>query len=180
MPVSRAVSKKRCKCLVEPIEPVFQRLQETYAAFPRIRCEQLALSTEDGEVTLHRVSGSRSADPEWVNQLASFDREVIMRHSHLVEDLEERLATATVPSVTLGTLVSRCELSHIDLLHSDLEGFDDQAIQQIDFASEWAPRAILFEHRHLSDKQRTHVERLLSSNGYRVTAGEADTFARRT
>jgi FkbM family methyltransferase len=134
--------------LVEPIPDLFERLVENYPGASTLTFENAALGTTNGSITLWVVR-PRMGDPDWADQLASFDKEVVLRHRNEVPQLDDRLEHVEVESLTLPTLVRRHDLQTIDLLHVDAEGFDLQVLDQVDLTAEWAPRSVIFEKKHL-------------------------------
>lgn len=164
--------------LVEPLPEPFRRLTETYDGVEGLRLLRAAVADVDGTVPIYGVE-PRPDDPSWVDQIGSLDREVVLSHWRAVPDLRSRLTATEVRAVRLGTLVSECELRRIDLMHTDVEGFDHHVLRQIDFAAPWAPRHLLYEHKHLTAVDAGDVESLLRRHGYRLWRLADDTFARR-
>ncbi|HAM00780.1 MAG TPA: FkbM family methyltransferase [Acidimicrobiaceae bacterium] len=153
--------------LVEPVPDVFGRLQANYHGVPDLAFENVAIGEQDGEAILYSVTPGPD-DPYWTNQIASFDKAVILSHRDTITALEDRVEELRVPTLTLNTLVSRHQLTALDFLHIDVEGFDQEIIKQIDFRAGWAPRFIIFERQHMSRKTHRQVRRLLRGAGYRL------------
>ena len=152
--------------LVEPLPEFFDRLVANYRGVPGLVFENAALGTTDGAATLYMVD-PRPGDPYWVGLLASFDRDVILAKADVLADVAERLVAVTVETVTLKTLVGRCGLDTIDLLHVDAEGYDDKVLEQIDFSAAWAPAFIIFEREHLDRASWRRTRTRLNDAGYR-------------
>ena len=164
--------------LVEPVPALYEQLVSNYAEVPNLEFENAAIGTSDGTVTLYSVE-PRSGDPYWVGLLPSLDRDTIISHGALVPGIEERIEESQVPSLTLPTLVARHNLSTIDLLNVDTEGFDYEILKQIDFASTWAPAYIVYECRHFDRTTDRAARRMLRTAGYRLADIWPDVLAYR-
>lgn len=165
--------------VVEPLPDLFERLEATYRGVPRVRAIRAAVSATSGITTIYRVEGHLADDPPWADQLASFDREVIMKHSHAVRNLSERVKPVDVPTITWDDLRAIVGPIVIDLLHVDTEGHDYEILRRIDWAALHAPTAVLYEHKHLSAIDSELSQRMFESAGYSVTVGAGDTFCER-
>ena len=152
--------------LVEPIPELFEKLKANYADVPGLAFENAAVGDRDGCSRLYGVR-ARAGDPYWVDQLSSFDRSTVLSHAAVLEDLESRIVEIPVETLTLPSLVRRHDLTSVDLLHVDVEGFDFEVLRQIDFAAEWAPRFVIFERQHLDRATDARARRMLRHAGYR-------------
>jgi FkbM family methyltransferase len=163
---------------VEPVPQVFERLRASYADVPGVSCIRAAIAAADGSVSLYRVD-PRPGDPLWVDQIASLDKEVLLRHEDQVPGLADRVVEVDVPAHTLPSLVRAAALEHIDLLHTDVEGYDLEVVNQIDFGAAWAPSYLIFELRHLDRGAAREAARMLRTRGYRLLTVWPDRFAYR-
>jgi FkbM family methyltransferase len=164
--------------LVEPIPYLFERLMANYDGVPGVRFANVAIAGESGHTTIYTVD-PMPADPDWVTQIASLDRDVILRHANEITDLDARIVPLEVESLRLETLVDRFGLSAIDLLHIDAEGFDHEIIRQIGFNKPWAPRFILFEIKHMDLGNFRRTKLRLKNAGYRLVNMWPDALAYR-
>ena len=121
----------------------------------------------------------REGDPEWADQLGSFDRDVVMKHAIRIPDLAARIEEMSVPCAPFGQLLSDHGITRLDLLHIDTEGYDFEILKTVDFAGPTAPGAVLYEHAHLSPGDVAAAELLLRAAGYRVVPMARDTYAER-
>ncbi len=136
--------------LVEPVPYLFERLRKRYEGRPG--CRLLNVAVNDGSEADFFWVGPQARQthpdfPEWVEQLGSFNRSHIL--SHLDGSLEPYIESVRIRGVRLMELFEQCGLREIDLLHTDCEGCDWDAVSQLDFEAV-LPRAILFEHKHLA------------------------------
>src|SRR5262249_45640730 len=125
--------------LVEPQPKVFRRLLENYAGQPNLVFENVAISHTDGTVKLYTVRDERCQD-----YLASFDEAVIRKEVASARDIE----TLSVPALSLQTLMKKHDVSRLDILQIDAEGFDGEILHMIDFSST-RPTLIRFEYHHI-------------------------------
>ena len=140
--------------LVEPIPYIFAKLKANYPDKDRFELANVAIG-EDGKVPFYYVDKAAINDlpdlPYWYDQLGSFDR------AHIVKELdgvlEPYIRSMEVESLHLGSLLDRYEISKIDVLHIDAEGYDWKVLQQLDL-SRFRPAFILCEHHHLSHDER--------------------------
>ena len=160
--------------LLEPVPELYQRLLQTYAEYRRIRCAQLAIGREDGELTLFRIRDCTGL-PRWAEQLASIHLHVIKSHSELIPELRDRIMAEKVPCLTIDTLCDRFNIDHIDLAAIDTEGFDLEIIHQIlDIGQR--PAVLLFEHKHVCEDEYEKLAARLHAGGYTLHADDSDTL----
>jgi FkbM family methyltransferase len=177
-PLFAAFSRTRWSgLLVEPVPHLYERLAEQYRDRPGVRLERAAVSKQDGEAALYRLRSVPGKTPEWFDQLASLDREVLLKNRSAIPEIESLVIEERVPTVRLDTLLARHSISHIDLLVIDTEGHDYEILRAFDFGRFW-PVLLMFEHQHLSPGDKTAAVALLAAHGYRCQeTPEGDTIA---
>ncbi len=153
--------------LVEPMPALFEQLVANYEGVTGLRFFQVAIGGGEGTMTMYSVD-PRPEDPDWVVQLTSFDRDVVMSHSDELSQLDSRIFTVEVESRTVASLIAEAGLTKVDLLHIDAEGFDDQIIRDLPLTARWAPQFLIFEKKHLGRTRYSDLRRLLRQAGYRV------------
>jgi FkbM family methyltransferase len=164
---------------VEPVPALFARLRASYPDAGRFSFANVAISDRDAAMKFYSVTEDARSQlgdslPYWFDQLGSFNREHILRH--LDGRLEPYVVEIDVKAVTLDKLLREHGVERVDLLHSDTEGHDLIVISGLDF-SRFSPRAILYEHRHLSADDQKKALALLEAHGYVSTEFEGDTLA---
>ena len=164
--------------LVEPVPRLFEKLKANYQDVSGVRAANVAIGPVDGIATLYDVPGV-PGDPDWVEQIASLDREVVLRHAYAVPDLERRIVPTEIESVRLSTLVTREGITAVDVMHIDAEGADDEIIRQIDMNAPWAPRYIVYESKHLDPGRYVANRTRLRAAGYSVVSIWPDELAYR-
>ena len=80
-PLAGAFSKTRWSgLLVEPVPHLYEALVTRYHDRPGVRVERAAVSSSDGEAPLYRLRSVPGQTPEWFSQLATLNREVLLKH----------------------------------------------------------------------------------------------------
>ncbi len=163
--------------LIEPQKDAFERLKTNYSGFRNFQFVNAAISDHDGYSNLFRIRpGARG--PEWLHQIASFDRNVLMWHAHMAPNLESMIETEQVRCLTFETLFKEIGIKGVDLLQVDAEGFDAEILRLFNLPVR-KPAIVRFEHKHLSIADHERSIGLLVSQGYRVAASASDTLAYR-
>jgi len=162
--------------LVEPMPDAFDRLREAYKNEPQVILENVAVAQSNGTKTLYHLRRDAPGLPTWAPMLASFDREVVLRHGAQIPGIADLIATTDVRCLTLSSLLSQTGLGQVDLLQIDAEGWDFEILKLIDF-TQIKPAIINYEHAHLNQDDWDAAVGLLVRNGYRVGIGPYDTVA---
>ncbi|MCF6311076.1 MAG: FkbM family methyltransferase [Verrucomicrobiales bacterium] len=143
-PASRAL-------FVEPVPYLFARLQENYKDWSQYAFENSAIN--DGSKAIFYWIGVEAVGnvidlPEWYSEINSFDKEHIVT---LLPRCEPYIQEVEIEGITLADLFGKHEISGIDILHIDTEGYDFKILSQLDLRK-YLPRAILYEHKHLGEE----------------------------
>jgi FkbM family methyltransferase len=167
--------------MVEPVPHVFARLERNYGELERVNLEPAAISTEDGEVSVYYVGPADPAEhaPGWWDAIGSLSRDQVIASGGPIPDLENRIRSATVPSLTFASLCAKHGLDKVDLLLVDTEGHDLEILSSIDFEHH-QPRLVVYENFHLSPADRAAAKSLLEGFGYATMDEWLDTWALQT
>jgi FkbM family methyltransferase len=171
------VARKWTGVMIEPVPYLFDRLRRSYSAVEGIRFLNAAISDHNGTQRLYYLpeDPDNSTLPPWYDTLASFRKDVILRHQKEIPDIEERLAILEVPCITFETLCRDQEIESVDLIHIDTEGYDFEIIKSIDFGL-LRPKIVIFEHYHLDLNDYTACTDHLGSLGYEHVSIGMDTI----
>jgi FkbM family methyltransferase len=161
--------------VIEPQKDAFERLKANYACFPHFHFVNAAIADHDGCSTLYRIKPD-ARGPEWLHQIASFDRNVVMWHARMVPNLASMIETEQVRCLTFETLFKELGIGYVDLLQVDAEGFDAEILSLFDIPAR-KPAIVRFEHKHLSIADHEKSIGLLVGQGYRVATSAGDTLA---
>ena len=91
-------------------------------------------------------------------------------------DPSERIKSEEVMVISPQTLLNRYNISNIDLLQIDVEGYDFEVIKIFDIQIT-QPKAIIFEHIHLSEQDMELCVAHLKNCNYAVRRFDANTLA---
>jgi FkbM family methyltransferase len=161
-PACEYVLTGRMKCLlVEPIEASFQKLRKLYDGKPNVHLMQCCVGHSDGTQTMFKVRQGSKHHNMGTGGLASFDKGHLLRHGIRKDEIEE----VNVPCLTLKSLLAKFQLTKIDILQIDTEGFDAEVIKMA-LTLDNTPDCINFENTHLSLETKTALYDLLTRNGY--------------
>ena len=96
------------------------------------------------------------------------------------EEIEERLITIEVPTLTIDSLLAETEIEPVDVLQIDIEGFDLEALRLFDVPRRLPP-IVSYERTNLSTHDKEADVSLLIDAGYSVSDGvnTRDTLAYR-
>lgn len=161
--------------VLEPQKDAFERLQANYARFPHFHLVNAAIADHDGFASMYRIHPDAQG-PAWLHQIAGFDRKVLMRHAHMVPNLESMIVTEQVRCLTFATLFAELGVERVDMLQLDAEGHDAELLRLFDVPSR-RPAIVNFEHKHLSVADHEKSIALLVGQGYRVAGSVSDTLA---
>lgn len=154
-PIHRLIlQKSKWKVMfVEPVPYLFEELRSNYPVSDRFIFENVAVNNGKEE-TFYYVDkkANQYLDlPPWYNQLGSFNKAHILKH--LDGRLEPYLHQLEIEGINLNNLLSRNKIEYLDFLHIDTEGYDWKILSQLNL-DKFKPAIILFEFKHLGDKER--------------------------
>ncbi|MGZ5503981.1 MAG: FkbM family methyltransferase [Chthoniobacterales bacterium] len=165
-PLVAAFEKTRWSgLLVEPVPHLYEALVARYRDRPNISVARAAISTRDGEALLYRLREIPGETPQWFSQLATLDRNVLLKHRDSIPNIESLIVEERTPTVRLGTLFEKHDVKRIDFLVIDTEGHDYEILRDFDFAR-FHPTLLMFEHQHLTAHDKAAAYALLKARGY--------------
>lgn len=150
--------------LVEPIPAVFELLQFNYRRNRKLKFENCAVGREEGIADFYTTPKEKF----W-NHYGSSQRSSLLPQSGY-EKIQVRL-------MPFESLTKKNDLTKIQLIHTDTEGYDFEILKQIDF-NRYQTEVILFEHIHLG-KQLEECYTYLKKLGFELMIGDQDTLAHR-
>jgi FkbM family methyltransferase len=176
--------------LVEPLVDVYENeLKVTYASVSNILLANVALAATEGQLPFYRVAISRA---RWATGLSGFRKENIQAHIEngyiqrrasedglqLPSNLDAIVETIFVPTTTVEKLFKSHDVSRVDVICIDTEGFDFEVLKLIDF-TRYRPDIVIFESKNLSDDDYTSAKRMLEGAGYFLYWDGGDTLGTR-
>jgi FkbM family methyltransferase len=136
-----------------------------------------AIAEKDGTVELYSIKpGVRG--PDWLAGTASFDKKIVLQALKSSRDPESFIYAESVKAITFDTLFRTYDISTVDLLQIDAEGFDGQLLKLFDLRAR-KPAIVRFEHLHLKPNEYEATLEALIENGYKIALSENDTLGYR-
>lgn len=150
--------------LVEPVQEYFEQLKENYDNRDNLIFENVAIAEEEGEKEIYRIPSEiiGTEVPEWANGISTF-----LPNGGAIQGLKDKTVTETVSCVKYSTLVSKHNITRIDVLQIDAEGYDYEIFSQI-WETGVRPRLINIEVVRMNLDDQKHVRELLLSEGYKL------------
>src|SRR5262249_47218781 len=90
--------------------------------------------------------------------------EVILSNKNDVPEIETHIVEDRIASISFHSLIARYKPPRIDLIVIDTEGYDLEILRQLDLIR-FRPDLIVYEHKHLNERERTIAADLLIANG---------------
>ena len=164
---------------LEPLPDLFAQLQKTYRVFPKVKSLQIAIHATAAEAVIYRVDPKRLKElPPWAKGIASFDE----GHHRKSGIADEFIIREPVPCMSLMALLAEHNISELDLLQIDTEGYDAEIIGQIDF-TRTKPALIKFEtgfdYSIMPEEVFGGIKVRLQNEGYEFFQEAADVIAYR-
>ncbi len=179
-PINRLAKRNRSwrGVLVEPVDFVFKRLVSNYRGDARFQYVNKAVGTEMEKKPFYHLAevpanGSGRPLPFWYDQIGSFDKNHIL--NLLGPENEPRIRTTMLDVVPLQSILDECGIEHLDVLHTDVEGYDWQVVKQLDL-SRYRPAIIQFENKHVSAAELKDADAALHAAGYELHSDATDTL----
>jgi len=179
-PLRSLVTHKRVNAqggVVEPIPRFFGLLEKNYSNYPSIKPLNIAIHNDQRSAHLYYVDEREVKDlPAWALGIASFNR------SHLIRSgvPEDKIQSQEVPCKRISEVYQDLQLSRLDLLQIDTEGYDAAIIRGLDF-TQINPRIIHFEHGLrdglMSEFEFFSLVDFLNAQGYQVLPEDYDAIA---
>lgn len=157
--------------LVEPQPEAFRLLNENFSDVQGAILENVAMANVDGVMPLFRIKTEYHHSFRLAPQLASFDKQHLLnalsiKHLEgLPEDKEACVESIDVPCLTFASLLKKHQITKLDVLQIDTEGFDWEIVKMVNF-NQLKPTLINFEIAHLSFSEINEAIDLLSTQGY--------------
>jgi FkbM family methyltransferase len=168
--------KKWHGIFVEPQRKPFEQLVRNHEGLEHLTFINAAISDTPGSRPLYVIVDEAGAPIASLAGLASF-RAAPVKHAHRKVASQypgSRVASTEVTCTTFAEVLA--EVSYLDLLQIDAEGYDLELLRLFDF-ERFAPPIVHFEHRHLSRGDLDAAVTLLGEVGYRMLREEYDVTA---
>jgi len=159
--------------LVEPQPQVFQQLLKNYEQEKQLAFENIAISDKDGTVGLF-VADHRDETAN-LTVFASLKKDALIRglDNPKAAGVQVQVQEVEVPSLSVQTFLAKHRITKIDLLLTDVQGYDPEVVEQF-LACGVKPTIIHFEHCHTARPALDALYGKLVEHGYRFNELEID------
>ncbi|MEN8247338.1 MAG: FkbM family methyltransferase [Bacteroidota bacterium] len=174
--------------LVEPQPYVFETyLKKLYRKSNLIIPYNCAIDNSNGTRNMYKLSFSNA---RWATGLTTFDRDVLEKaidsghvagHAQksgieLPQNRQDYITEEAIETITPESLLKKHNISNVDLLAIDTEGYDFEVIKMFN-VPKLKPRVIVYENMILSDKDKKEAATFLEEAGYLTRNIKKDTVA---
>lgn len=167
-PIHSLILKNNWKgILVEPDTINYKKLIESYSSNRGLIFENLGIGPENGEMTFYKLSNITTNDPDWYDQVGSFDKKTFIKNIEVVPGLIERLSVETLQVITFEELLEKNGFSTVDLLHTDTEGYDYKILKSINF-SKYNIKIVFFETDWMTQYELREIILFLRNFNYSI------------
>jgi len=163
------------KILVEPVPYNLLELKENTKNIQNIFIEESAISNRDEKKLFYSIKRSSmdKLKKHWASGIGSFDKKHILNHKSKRFDVSEvDIDEILINCLSFSSLVKKYEVTSIDKLIMDVEGYEYDLLKSIDYNS-IEIKKILFEKKHFDGtfkegKKLEEVINLLEKQGYKI------------
>ena len=148
--------------LLEPIKKYFLDLQSNYSNYDNVKFENSALSTNNEILFLYKVN------PEYFNKygtlsngISSFYKEHLLKHGIK----EKHIVQEKVNQIGFEDLLKKYNISKLDLLLVDTEGYDCHIVNDFFKIKKIRP-IIIFEWSHIKNIEFENTLNIIIKNNY--------------
>ena len=152
--------------LVEPLNFHNKNINKCYKNIDCKVIDNIAvtdnLNIDEIDFYYHLNDGDMELEPHRSFEIASADKSHLIKHGKLDDS---NMVQVKVPAITINNLFQKHNLTEIDLLFIDAEGFDGKILLDIDF-NKYKIKYIVFEFTH--ESKITEVRKYLSKNNFNL------------
>jgi FkbM family methyltransferase len=147
------LEQKNKVLLIEPVNYNLQSLKNRFKNINNIFFENVGVSDEKKQIKFYYVKESsvKKLGKEWGTGIGSFKKKHLLdHHRKRFKIIESDIEEVNVKIVVFNDLVEKYNISEIEYLFIDTEGYDYQIIKSIDF-NKTKINKVKFEYKHLDD-----------------------------
>jgi FkbM family methyltransferase len=151
--------------LVEPLKDHFESLKQNYSNSEGLIFENVAITEESGTRKINRIPTKVVNDndlPNWGLGASSFYTD---RNALEWDEIKPHIVREEVDCLTLPELLNKHNITEIDVLQIDAEGYDYHILKQLDF-DKFHPYIINLEIVNLPKSERNECRKLLDKYNY--------------
>jgi len=149
--------------MVEPVADHFERLKINFKVFDNIKFENSAVTEKTGQAQITRIPVNLIGNklPEWADGISTLKTEPHM----MINRYSDFAVKETVNTISVKDLISKYNITRIDLLHIDCEGYDFQIFEEL-WQHGFRPRVIKVEKVYFTDKEISDTLSMLAYSKY--------------
>lgn len=137
-------------CFVEPVPYMFEQLKANYLYEDLdLVFVNTGIHNQKKSQQFYYLRENIDHLPYWYNQLASFDKELIISHQSKIPSIEQYIVSAEVSWISVPELIEKYNIKDLTLLHIDAEGYDLDILESFPFDL-FKLELILFESKHIN------------------------------
>ena len=147
------LKQKNKVLLIEPVKYNLQSLKLRFENTDNIIFENIGISDERDQIKFYYVKESsvKKLGKEWATGIGSFKKKHLLdHHRKRFQITESDIEEVDIKIVVFNDLVEKYNISEIEYLFIDTEGYDYQIIKSIDF-NKTKINKVKFEYKHLDD-----------------------------
>lgn len=152
--------------LVEPVAELLEELRSKLIVRENLHFENSAVDTMPRKRVLYRLKGA-TGFPVWSEGLGSFNKKVLLNHDNQLKGMRKYVTGEVVKCVTFETLVKKYNLSGINVLQIDTEGYDYEIVKSMNF-EKYKPDIMIIEYLHITVYEYYALIKLLQDQNYKV------------
>ena len=156
------LKQKNKVLLIEPVNYNLRSLKNRFKNINNIIFENVGVSNEKKQLKFYYVKESyvKKLGKEWGSGIGSFKKKHILdHHRKRFQIIESDIEEVDVKIVVFNDLVEKYNISEIEYLFIDTEGYDYQIIKSIDF-NKTKINKVKFEYKHLDDTFKFDIKLL--------------------
>ena len=147
------LKQKNRVLLIEPVNYNLQSLKNRFKDLSNIIFENVGVSDEKKKLKFYYVKESsvKKLGKEWGSGIGSFKKKHLLdHHRKRFQITESDIEEVDIKIVVFNDLVEKYNISEVEYLFIDTEGYDYQIIKSIDF-NKTKINKVKFEYKHLDD-----------------------------
>ncbi|PWT72749.1 MAG: hypothetical protein C5B59_15020 [Bacteroidetes bacterium] len=176
-PIGNLIKQYKWKgIMVEPFESNFSKLKENFNGYSGLVFEQCGITDRSGERDFFYIEDIGPDEPDWYDQVGSFDKTTFLKNIEVVPDLSRRMAIKKISTKTFDELLSEHKMQHVDILHLDTEGYDYKILLTIDF-KKFQPTVVIFENEWMTQYELKEIKNYFKKFNYKLYYHHVDCIA---
>ena len=167
--------------LIEPVPYNIKLLKENTLKYKNVKIETSAVSrkTENKKFYFIKPESIKSLGKHWASEIGSFDKKHIINHKKKRFDVSDSdIEEIKIQYLTFSDLLTKYDISSIDMLQIDAEGSEFEIMDSIDYKNIKINK-IFFESKHFDGtfnegEKLNQIKKKLILNNYNLKQVDKD------